>query len=357
MSKSKKTTATYSDFWNWFQKQEKKFHKVIEGRDDIEDGFFAKISPKLKQIHDGIFFVAGMYDDDTAELILTAEGTIANIYLVEELIAAAPALDGWRFTALKPAMETADFEISMGDYVFNKNNISFYSTEDDNYPDEINIVLVYENFKASEKRSLSNGVFIFIDNLIGELNFFSIIDSLDVTSPSKAKEKLIPIEKLKDYLIWRQKEFVEKYDGVRHDTEEDEYVGLEGELEDGTALIAVVNTDLLQWDAKASHPWMTVVSILYDGSENGGMPNNEVFETAEDFEDEVFEQLKDADGYLNLGRQTGSNAREIYIACKDFRKPPKVLAEIVRKYEGKLDINFEIYKDKYWRTMNRFSRV
>ena len=36
-------------------------------------------------------------------------------------------------------------------------------------------------------------------------------------------KELIPISKLKDFLTWREKEFIEKYEGTRHNTENDSY--------------------------------------------------------------------------------------------------------------------------------------
>lgn len=44
-----------------------------------------------------------MYNASTAELVVTADGDIKTFVWVEELIAAAPKLANWKFTALKPA--------------------------------------------------------------------------------------------------------------------------------------------------------------------------------------------------------------------------------------------------------------
>ena len=84
------------------------------------------------------------------------------------------------------------------------------------------------------------------------------------------------------------------------------------------------------------------------------MPNNETSELLNTIEDEIMEYLRDADGYLNIGHQTAENLREIYFACKDFRKPSDVLYRIKKKYGAKAAIDYDIYKDKYWRSFNRF---
>jgi len=339
------------DFWNWFTDHEKAFFKVVKEQGNFEKDFFEKLSPKLAELKDGYFFLTGMMADNTAELVLTADGAISNIIFVEELVAAAPKIDNWQFTALKPALDIENFGINMGDYQFNKENLSFYYTEDDNFPDEIDITIVHQDLNEENKKTITNGTLIFLDNYIGELNFATTIDNINVIGKESTTKELIPIAKLKDFLIWREKEFVEKYDGIRHNTENDKYNMLEGTLENGNPLLAIINTDLLNWDSKASHPWILHIEVKFAADANG-MPNKTDYKLLNDLEDEILLSLKDSDGYLNIGRETANGVREIYFACKDFRKPSKLLYEIKRSTA--LNLTYEIYKDKYWQSFNKF---
>jgi hypothetical protein len=345
---------TYADFWNWFQKNEKDFFKVVNSYENVEEGFFNKISPRLNELKEGFFYLAGMHDDHTAELVITPDGVVRNIVFVEELVQSAPKIKGWKFTPLKPALPIENVSIEMSGYKFDKENLSFYPNDSPGYPDEIDIVLVHHDLTEENKPTITNGIYIFLDNYLGELNFATTIDNLTVTSKKEAQKELIPIEKLKDFLIWRQKEFIEKYEGIRHNTENDHYAGLEAELEDGKPLVAIINTDLLKWDSKASHPWVLKIEVSYDGKENNGMPDEETYGLLDEIENKVMEQLKDFEGYLNIGRQTADSVREVYFACKDFRKPSKVLQEIQDSYAGTIPVTFDIYKDKYWRSFDRF---
>lgn len=340
---------SYNDFWNWFLKHEKEFFKVVQNGSNIDQDFFKKLSPKLDEIHDEIYFLAGMFDEHTAELILTPDGAIRNVFLVEELVAAAPEIKGWKFTALKPSSDIKDVSINMGDFEFNSDNLKFYPNLHKDYPDEIDLTIVYDDFIEDEKGVQTNGIYIFLDNFLGELHSITLIDSLKVVGKNDISEELIPIEKLKDYLIWREKEFIEKYEGVRHDTENDNYSSLEAKTKDGEIVLAIVNSDLIHWDKKASHPWVVSIEIPFDGSNNNGMPDNETYQLLDEIEDEIMLDLKDLDGYLNVGRETSSGKREIHFACKEFRKPPKVLNEIIKKY-NKVEVSYEIYKDKYWQS-------
>lgn len=345
---------TYEDFWNWFRQQEKDFFNIIKNRDQrIEEDFFNKLSPKLKELRDGYFFLAGMYDNNTAELIITADGRVKNIIFVEELIAAAPAIAGWKFTALKQPTDMKGFNINMSGYNFTTDNMWFYANELPGYPDEVDVVVVHSDLDENNKEAIGNGIFIYLDNYLGELDFATNIDNISVVSRKDAAGELIPIEKLKEYLVWRQKEFVEKYEGVRRDTENDSYASFEAELENGRPLIAIANTDLLNWDSTPSHPWILHIEIGYKGGQNG-MPDDSTYQLLNEIEDQVTEKLKDAEGYLNIGRQTADDTRDVFFACREFRLPSKIMDAIRQRYGNRVAIGYDIYRDKYWRTFDRF---
>jgi len=345
---------SYKDFWDWFQIHEKKFFKVIKEHKNIDKAFFEKIGPKLNQIKDGIFYLTGMYDDNTAELILTPDGNIKNIVFIEELIDAAPNIDRWKFTALKPESDFTNESINMDGYEFNNKNLSFYSNEHKDYPDEIDITIVHDDFNEEDSFIIQNGSFIYLDNFLGELNSVSQIDYITIVGKDEAKKELIPILKLKEFLNWRQKEFLEKYEGLRYKTENDEYQSLEAELENGNPVIAVMNSTLLKWDSKASHPWMLQIEFKYDGESTNGMPDQETYDLMDEIEEKIMEDLKDFYGYLNIGRETADGVRKVYFACIDFRDPSKIMYEIKKFYSPRIDIDYDIYKDKYWQSLNRF---
>ncbi len=348
------TLPSYRDFWNWFSKHEKSFHKVVKGKGDVEGRFFSKLSPKLDQLKAGFSFQTGMYDDHTVELVITADGVIGDIVFAEELVAAAPRVEGWKFTALKPATDIRNMVIKMSGHSFSADNLGFYANDDPKYPDEIDITVVHDDLNAENKSIITTGTHIFLDNYLGELDFAANIDLLTITSKAEAQQELIPIAKLKDFLTWRQKEFVEKYEGVRHNTDNDTYSAFEAALENGKPLLAVINTDLLEWDRKASHPWLLTVEIKYDGEDHNGMPDEETYQLLDQAEDSMLAELKDFEGYLNIGRQTADSVREIYFACRDFRKPSKVLYRVSNAYSDRIEISYEIYKDKYWHSFKRF---
>lgn len=352
-AKKETPIRTVEEFWNWFVTEEQAFYKVMKRHEGIEEHFFDHLAPKLGQLREGVYFLAGMAGEEVAELVLTPDGVVKNIAFIEDLVQQAPTLPNWKFTALKPAVDINQFDIKMNNYIFSKDKISFYAIEHPHYPDEVDLVIVYDDFVKEDESLIGDGILIFLDNFLGELNAITSIDTLKVIGPKEAEGELIPIFKLKDYLIWREKEFVEKYEGTRYNTANDSYGGLEAELDNGKPLIAMINSTLLNWDAKASHPWIVRVEITYPANESG-FPDEKTYQLLNQVEDELIEMLPDAKGYLNLGRETADGNRDIFFACKDFRVPARTLDQLKDKYSDAFQMGYVIYKDKYWQSFERY---
>lgn len=354
-NKKEQPIQTYDDFWAWFVKQEKEFFDIVKDQTEIQEKFFAKLSDKLDDLKSGISFMAGMPNDQTVELILTVDGAIHNFVFVEELIETAAKLGRWQFTTHKPSKSIEDIKIGMSDFEFSSETLHFYANDHAAYPDEIDITVLHPDFDVNNEAVITNGVYIFLDNALGELNFATTIDNLVVTNTKEATQPLVPIYKLANFLIWRQKEFVEKYDDTRYQTEEDRYTSFEAQTVEGLPVIATINTDLLQWENKASHPWIMIITIPYEGHEKNGMPTDEsTLNLLNDIEDEIASQLDATEGYLYIGRETAENSRQVFFACKEFRQCSKIVHTTQKKYTAIAPFKYRIYKDKYWRTFNRF---
>ncbi|WP_226063144.1 hypothetical protein [Kaistella polysaccharea] len=162
--KIEENTSSYQEFWNWFKSKEKSFFNAVKERQNIEKSFLDIVLPKLKEVNENFFILVGMPDNSIAELIVTVDGNIKDIVYAEELIEAAPKFENWKFTALKPELDINDVEIRMDDYIFSKENIYFYSNDDVDYPDEIDLVFVHEDLNDQNENELISGTYLFIDN-------------------------------------------------------------------------------------------------------------------------------------------------------------------------------------------------
>ena len=353
-SKKDEPITSYQDFWKWFAGKAAGFHKVVRTNDSakIEREIFGQLSAALGQVREGYFYLIGMVSDSTADLVLTADGNPKNIVFVEELVDRAPSIPGWQFTKLK--QPESGFYMTMNGYEFGPKTLSFYPDNHQDMPDLVDITIVHSDLDDSNTEGIEHGAYIFLDNFLGELNFLTGIDRLSFCRPSEAKSKCIPIEALPNFLETREALFVEKYRGVRINSENDNHSVVEGQTSGGVQWFGIVNEDLMKWDKKASHPWMLVLTIPFGGKD--GLPDQQTADKLNDLEDAFMERLKAEDGFLNIGRDAGNNERSVYIACVDFRKPSKVAYELQQEYKNITPFNYDIFKDKYWQSVSHFQR-
>lgn len=345
---------TYDDFWEWFTFNEKKFFRVVKYKGPINRILFHPLSENLNQIKAGFYFLVGMCEDDKAELIITVDGVVKNLVFAEELVKAAPKIMHWKITALKQPQDIKNVQIEMEKFVFDQNTIAFYPNTHKDMPDEIDITLTHQNFSEEHKSIINNGTFLALDYYLGEVNSVTSIDNINIINPVQAKEKTIPFERLKSYLVWREKECIEKFENLRWNSDNDKYSTLEAMLKNGMPLIATINKAVLDWDYKASHPWMAEIEIHYDGNNNNGLPDKPTYDKMANIEKKINDNLKLKDGYICIGRETADSLRLVYYACVEFRIPSKVLHEVSAFCPENLKFEYNIFKDKYWQCLKRF---
>lgn len=349
--KKKATEGTFEEFWHWFSSQESKFKKAITNRKDIEESFLNPLKEAVDKLAPNIFFLAGLNQDKEFELIFTPDGNLKTVCYVEDLVNSSPNLSGWKFIALKPPTPSnQEFGINMYGHEFRLNDMFFVPVKIEFHPDLIKLVIVYQEINDENKNNYSNAIYILLENFIGEYNLMTQIDEIDFANDNKFEKKdLVPISKLREYLNWRQKEFLEKYEGIKYSIEDDEYSILEFESNEEKA-VAVINKDLINWDKKASHPWLLIISINFEEYNY-----DDKWDKLDSFEDDLNKQLLAKNGFLNVGRRTGSCEREIFWANKDFRQIVKVIDHSAKQLDNGFSLQYDLFKDKYWQTLEIFN--
>jgi hypothetical protein len=338
-------------FWDWFAKEAARLKATVVQRTQSEQAL-NEIMEHLQAVNPGLYTLVGAGGDGDAELIISAEGRISQIVFVEEMVAQAPKVPGWKFTALKPAIGFSDMRISIHGFDFEASNIHFFANESAAEPDSVDISFVYDHYNPEKHAEIENGLLIYLDNALGEMNFMTQVDHAALVADADGN-RLIPVEKLPAYLQWREKEFIEKYDAIRYSNEEDSYGVMEAKDEESRPMIAIVNSSLMRWEGKTSHPWMVVIEIKYEG-DAAGLPQGKVYEIMNEMEDELAGVLTPENGCLNIGRETYNNSRNIYFACHEFRESSRKVNATLQQYKDRLKVSYQVYKDKYWQIVSHF---
>lgn len=352
-TKEKQEPNSKEAFWEWFTSNEKKFRKAVRDQSNVHEIFINPLSAKLNLMREGFTLLIGMIGDDKVEMIISVDGVLKNIVFAEELIACAPSNEHWEFRALKPAIDVANFNLAIGGTNFTEENLFFNPIEETDYPDEIVIEVIHLEHKSEVSHLLIHGAITFLDNYLGELFFTTSIDNFKLSGKENFSEDAIPISKLKNYIIWRQKEIDESTTNHNYQSDSTNFSVLEGSTENGKPLFAHVNLELLDYEYKTSYPYTLILEIKYD-RDPFGLPLKADKDKFDEFELLISTALDNSKNYLKFGRQTANGSLFIFFLCKEFRVCSKRVDEIKRAHKFKVTSSYNIYKDKYWRTLEGF---
>jgi hypothetical protein len=349
----KEGTHTPGSFWQWFSKNQDHFDQLNETNAEEAPARLNEIVEELKKYDPWFKALLGKYDDTSSELVITADGDIALFVKVEQFIEQAPALTGWRFTAHKPPLGFDEISIEMHGKTFSVDTVNFYPLIDPVYPDRVSIVFTHNEYDESKAEDFQTAASIYIQNALGELNTATEIDHYDIRSEPGDKSIMIPVAKLNDYLTWRAKEFVEKYDHASIKLPEELFYTIEGQDASGNIMMAIAVASYEHWDYKPVYCWWIRIEMEYAEAENG-LPAPGTLQLLQDTEEKAVQLLTRQAGIIYTASKTFRGCRTIYFYAKNYRDSSLLLYDFCEKAGGELELGFFIEKDKYWQNMEEF---
>lgn len=344
---------TATAFWQWFGENEHRFRKLEKNDSDQALSFLEELIQQMQPYNPYLKALAGPDSNGNFELIITSDGDIALFSMVEELINAAPAVPNWVFTAHKPALGFDGISIDLYGLQFSTETTNFYPLVLNDYPDEVNIMLTHNGYTKDMDDHFQAGGMIYLENGLGEVYTATRIDNYETGPVPDAGQgiELIPISKLNEYLNWREKEFVEKYETVPTEIP-DTYHLLEAEDKEGKKMLLTVNMDCRYWDKKPAFSWLLQVNINFTGDDTG-FPSEEQLIALQTLEEEIFSLLP-VDRTILAGNKTYDNCRNIYFYVSDFKTTAVLLNRFIESKATAYEILFFIRRDKYWRIMEPY---
>jgi hypothetical protein len=196
---------TANEFWNWFIENQHPYlfihNENMQDRDDAMENF----TKKLHEFNEGLYFLIGGSEGGPQELIITAEGVREYFPKVEELVNAAPEIEGWKILAFKPAMDTS-FGIRMGDMDFSPETLWFMPLKHPDHPEYLGLHIGIPEYDEKHNEHYLQIAFLLIDNLIGEKRSSDEIQYIETGDlPDLPGEKgFYPLTELGNFLEWKK---------------------------------------------------------------------------------------------------------------------------------------------------------
>jgi hypothetical protein len=346
-------------FWQWFVNNEHRFRGLGKTDSDQALVFLEELIGQMKPFNPWLKALAGPYSGKRYELIITADGDVALFCKVEELVARAPQLSNWKFTAHKPALGFEGIGVNMYGKKFSTDTTCFYPIIREEYPDEVAIVLTHVDYNEAEDDQFQAGGMIYLENGLGEENTATKIDHYETAGlpdPGSGIE-VIPITKLPDYLNWREKEFVEKYESVHAQRPEESFTLLEAEDTDGKMMMVTIDMGFKDWALRPAFPWYLQVDISYDGNDGSGLPTGEQLDELHHLEEQIIQLLTANGSAWYVGHRTYDNLRNTFFYASEYKNSSQLIHHFVESVQSPHRILFSIRKDKYWQNMEMYFNV
>jgi hypothetical protein len=131
----------------------------------------------------------------TRRVVVTAGGDPEAFDAARRMVASAPALPGWEFVALRPA-QGFDFEVTVGDMVFDAKELSFQALSSEEAPTQLAIRLLVPNPWIEEWAELGLRI---LETGLGE-EAAACIGYLEIDKREPDSEKVFALESLPGWI-------------------------------------------------------------------------------------------------------------------------------------------------------------
>jgi hypothetical protein len=171
---SSKNKSPEQQFWEWFGKNEKMLYDFEKDRNRT----FGKLKTALSKVHPDLTYEFGVEKDGTREFVISADGLKEALSAVESLYAAAPAMQGWKFTKFRPRCGAPQC-IRFNDFEVRPEDIEI-SVEADG--DKAGLTLFIRGYEESRKNVFMGAAFIMLDHAIGEYDMITKVGFIYIKS-------------------------------------------------------------------------------------------------------------------------------------------------------------------------------
>ena len=180
---------TSVQFWTWFSSNADRLRRdfaAAEAADEILP-VIERIRVELHRYDERLFPLIGIDDDDTPELIITAEGDAHAFRSVFELTKAAPKLDDWRIVPLKPRVSASEAfrSIEVGGEELSLDETRFVMASNGV---EVELAILVDDYADEAEECLRYLALALVECLIGERDLATRVNALDVIRLSDFRE-------------------------------------------------------------------------------------------------------------------------------------------------------------------------
>jgi hypothetical protein len=194
--------AAVKKFWAWFVNNSDRLAKK-----DIASkvGLLDTVQDELHDIDEGLYFELSEPQDGVSEFIITAEGKRELFSVVEAVIAAAPRVAGWQFTALIPPMGF-EFVIDYGGIKLDPNGLWFMPLTEGANDQHLGLRIGVPKLTSRKMHATLDATWVLLETGLGERQAAEAIEHVEVVRLPRDPEGegYLRLAELPGFLTWRE---------------------------------------------------------------------------------------------------------------------------------------------------------
>ena len=170
------------NFWSWFSKNQSRFSNLEQDRENL----VPEIVEHLRQLSQNLTIEVEVPKNGVREMAISADGVEGDFPLVQQLVATAPSMQGWRIIAFRQPSKLEGMELKYPGLTLDVAKMWIMPIEDDHGFD---LIIFFPGYSDDKRNLFINGAYVLLDNAIGEYNVVKGIRTLDFQKLPAANDR------------------------------------------------------------------------------------------------------------------------------------------------------------------------
>jgi hypothetical protein len=186
-------------FWTWFKDNEKRLRKFEEN----PDKYLTEVLTQTKKIQAGLAIEFEPPKDGVINMTVSADGDKNIFSVVQNIVAKAPTVEGWKFIAFRQRMnleQVKGMKLKAEDHELDPQKMKFFPMVNG---DTLDLIIYAKGVTEENYNQIAYGGLLLLDNILGEYDCVTKVRSYDFHNmPTKKEEldELLPLLDLAAYV-------------------------------------------------------------------------------------------------------------------------------------------------------------
>jgi hypothetical protein len=188
-------------FWTWFKDNQKRLRMFEEN----PDKYLTEVLTQAKKIQAGLAIEFEPPKNGIIKMTVSADGDRNIFSVVQNIVAKAPTVEGWKFIAFRQRMnleQVKGMRLKAQDHELDPDKMKFFPMING---DTLDLIIYANDVTEENYNQIAYGGLLLLDNILGEYDCVTKVRSYDFHNMPTKKEELAELFPLLDLAAYVDK--------------------------------------------------------------------------------------------------------------------------------------------------------